>query len=119
MILVALAVGCGKEPPTLAGGKPVSHWVQALQDPDARVRKQATAKLGNVGTADPAALPALTGALQDRSPEVRREAILAVLKCGPAAREVMPVLTELRQRDPDPRVRSFAARALEKLQGEP
>src|SRR5439155_16911918 len=82
----ALLGGCGKEQPMLAGGKPVSHWVQALQNPDPKVRKQAAFKLGNVGPADPTALPALIEALKDRDAGVRREAILALLKCGPAAR---------------------------------
>lgn len=116
--LAALLSGCGRSAPTQAGGKSVRHWVEALQSPDARLRKEAAFKLGNVGAADPAALPALVGALKDRDAAVRREAVLALLKFGPAAREAVPPLTELRERDRDPKVRSCAAKALEKLQGE-
>jgi HEAT repeat protein len=124
LVLICLATvplvsstGCGKRQPMLAGGKPVGAWVQALQDPDARVRKQAAFKLGNVGPADPAALPALIGALKDPHAAVRREAILAVLKCGPAARDAGPVLLELQRNDRDAQVRGYAAQALDKLQG--
>jgi HEAT repeat protein len=119
VLLVALAGGCGKERPMLAGGKPVSHWVEALRSPDARLRKQAAFKLGNVGLADPSALPSLVGALQDRDAGVRREAILALLKCGPAAQEAVSALRVLQRHDPDARVRTHAARALEKIQDAP
>ena len=119
IVLVALGGGCGKKQPTLAGGKPVRHWVEALRAPDVRLRKQAAFKLGNVGPEDASALPALLGALQDRDAGVRREAILALLKCGPEAREAVPELTKLRQRDPDKQVRTYAARALEKLRDVP
>jgi HEAT repeat protein len=111
-----VAAGCGQTPATLAGGKPVSHWVAALKDSSAKVRKTAVLKLRNVGPADPAALPALIGALKDRDAEVRREAILALANYGPGAREAVPLLTDLKQKDANARVRSDAAQALEKLQ---
>jgi HEAT repeat protein len=118
LILAALlAAGCGKAAPTLAGGKPVGHWVESLRAPDPRLRREAAFKLGNVGPADPAALPALTAALRDRDAAVRREAILALLKCGPEAREAVPTLAELRQHDPDAQVRACAARAVDRLRG--
>jgi HEAT repeat protein len=115
-VLLAVLGGCSKEQPTLSGGKPVSHWVQALQDPEPKTRKQAAFKLGNVGPSDPVALPALIGALKDRDSRVRREAVLALVKFGPAAREAVPALAELRQRDPDTLARTYAAKTLEKVQ---
>jgi HEAT repeat protein len=122
LALVAVAAlasgGCGETQPTLAGGKPVAHWVSALQDPDAKLRKTAVFKLGNVGPADAAVLPALLGALKDSDAGVRREAILALMKCGPDARDAIPALSEIRGRDPDPKVREHAARALERIDGE-
>jgi HEAT repeat protein len=117
VVLAVFAAGCGSGRPTLAGGKPVSHWTAGLHDPDPKVRKAAAAKLGNVGPADPAAPSALTAALTDADASVRREAILALVKCGPAAREALPALEELRRHDPDPQVRAYAGRALEKLHG--
>jgi HEAT repeat protein len=115
LTLLAVAVttcGCGRAAPTLAGGKPVRFWVEALQSPDAATRKHAASKLGNVGRADPEAFPALLGALKDRDAAVRREAILAVMKCGPDAKEAEPMLIELQQKDRDSQVRTYAGRAL-------
>jgi HEAT repeat protein len=71
--------------------------------------------LGNVGTTDPAAIPALIAAVRDRDPSVRGAAILALLKIGPDAEEAIPVLSAA-QKDPDARVRSYAAKALERIQ---
>jgi HEAT repeat protein len=115
--LALLAAGCGEPAAMTAGGKPVSHWLQALQDPDARVRKKAVTKLGNVGTADPAAIPAVAAALKDRDARVRVEAALALLKLGPAAKEAEAALAEAARTDPDGRVRDCAARALANVQG--
>jgi HEAT repeat protein len=113
--LLAALAGCGRTPPTLAGGKPVSYWLEAVRGPDARLRKTAVFKLGNVGPGEAAVVPALLGALKDRDAAVRREAILALMKCGPDARDAVPALTDLRQHDRDAQVRAYAARALEKL----
>jgi HEAT repeat protein len=110
---IAVAVcGCGSATPTLAGGKPVSYWLDALQSPDAPTRKHAVSKLGNVGRADPEVFPALLGALKDRDAAVRREAILAVMKTGPDAVEAVPILTQMQQTDRDSQVRAYATRAL-------
>jgi HEAT repeat protein len=120
-MLAFLAVGilgCGKAQPTMAGGKPVSHWVAAIHDPDPHVRKQAVFKLGNVGPADPAALPAVTEALKDTDVAVRRAAILALLKFGSDAKTAIPILDDMRQHDRDNQVRSDAAKALEKIKAD-
>src|SRR5438067_6313867 len=114
VVLIALG-GCGPATPTLAGGKPVGYWLEALHGPDAKLRKTAVFKLGNVGPADAAVVPALTTALKDRDAGVRREAILALMKCGVDAREAIPTLTELQQHDRDAHVRVYAAKALRKL----
>jgi HEAT repeat protein len=115
MILAAFAAGCEAERPLTAGGKPVQHWVEALKDPDARVRTTAVRKLGNVGTSDEAVLPALLGALGDRDAGVRREVILALVKLGPDARQAIPALTQTSERDPDSQVRTWAGKAAQRL----
>jgi HEAT repeat protein len=114
-VLAVCLGGCRPVSPPLAGGKPVSHWVAALKGPDARLRRTAVLKLGNVGATDPAVWPALREALNDPDATVRREAIIALMKFGPGAQEAIPALTALRQRDPDRQVRASAAQALEKL----
>jgi HEAT repeat protein len=115
-VLCGLLIGCGKAQPTLSGGKPVEHWVQALKNPDARVRKEAASKLGNAGAANSAVLPALVTALKDPDAKVRCEVILALVKFGPDANEAVPILTELQKSDSDARVRTYAGEALEKIQ---
>jgi HEAT repeat protein len=117
-IVVFLFIGCGQPKTMLAGGKPVEHWLKALEDPDGKVRKAAVIKLGNVGTADEAAFPAILRALKDPDAGVRREAILAAVKFGPLGREAIPTLTHLKDHDDDPYIRATAIKALQKLQGE-
>jgi HEAT repeat protein len=115
-ILTILLGGCSEPKATIAGGKPVAHWLQAVHNPDAKVRKKAVSKLGNIGAADPAALPALIGALKDRSPAVRGEAILALLKCGSIPSEAISVFVELQRNDRNAKVRGYASQALAKIQ---
>jgi len=117
-VVVAISIGgcAGQSVDTSAR---VNHWVAVLAGPDAKLRKEAAFKLGNLGLSDPATVvPALTGALKDVDAGVRGEAILALLKCGTRAQEVTPVLTEMEQRDPDGQVRNYATKALQKLRNE-
>jgi HEAT repeat protein len=114
--LTMLLAGCGRPPALTAHGKPVEHWVRALQDPNPKLRKKAVTALGHVGTADPAALPALTAAVKDRDAAVRDQAVLALLNLGPAARNAVPALEEA-QKDRDARVRLHAAKALQQVRG--
>jgi HEAT repeat protein len=107
--------GCGKAEPTLAGGKPIAYWVDALKASDPRVRKEAAFKLGNAGPIEPIVFPAVLAALKDADPQVRGEAIRAVVKFGPTAREAVSSLEEMRRQDNDARVRQAAARAVEAL----
>ena len=117
LILAVLLGGCGKQETTLAGGKPVSYWVQALHNPDAHLRKKAAFKLGNVGATDKTALPALVEALNDSDARVRSEAIRALVKFGPGGNEAISALAKVQQQDGDAQVRTEAAKAVEKLQG--
>ena len=118
LLLLLGAGGCGRSPPTLAGGKPVVYWIEALHNADAKLRKKAVSKLGNVGPGDAAALSALVGALDDREASVRSEAIVALLKFGPSARDALPKLEDMQRRDQSAKVRHYAARAVEKLRSE-
>jgi HEAT repeat protein len=110
ILLISLS-GCGAAQPKMAGVK----WAGALRDPDANVRKKAAFTLGNIGASDPAALPALIGALKDADAGVRCEAILGLLKFGPAASQAIPALAEIQRQDTDDRVRTYAAKALDRV----
>ena len=64
-------------------GQLVSHWLDELKKPDPKARKKAITALEGVGTADPAAIPAIIGALRDSDPSVRDVAVLTLLNIGP------------------------------------
>src|SRR5437868_6160638 len=111
LVMVGALHGCGESKPTTIHGKSVTHWVQALQDRDTRVRKKAVEALGNAGAADPAAIPALIGVLKDHDAGVRAAATLALLKIGPAAQDAVAALKDA-QNEKDQKVRDYAAKAL-------
>jgi len=71
LILALLLLGCkGKEP--LHKGKPASYWIEALQDRDAQVRRDAAGALAELKAKD--AVPQLITALKDRDAGVRARA---------------------------------------------
>jgi HEAT repeat protein len=114
-VLAASLGGCAGQPAPDTGAR-VSHWVDILRGPDARLRKEAAFKLGNLGPTDPATIvPALTEALKDVDAAVRCEAILGLIKCGLIARQAVGDLLKLQQADRDARVRDYAAKAVQKL----
>ena len=93
----------------------MDEWVRAVSEPDPKLRKQAAEKLGNVGAADPAVVPALCIMLHDKDAEVRCQAILAFAKSGSSAGEAVEFLKAISRQDRDPKVRSYATKALAKL----
>jgi HEAT repeat protein len=111
----AMFIGCGKSDPPLADGRPISHWIQAVKDPNEKLRLEAIAKLGNVGNTDPEVLPILIAALKDRDLKVRCEAILALVKYGPGADAAIAPLAAIQSLDSNPKVREYAAKAVQKL----
>jgi len=117
--MAVLAAGCTREKvPTelYFSGEPVSHWTEAAKSPDPKVRKKAIDVLGNVGPADPAAIPALIAAVKDKDSSVRDAAVLALSKIGPPAAEGLPALREA-TKDPNPTVRAHAVTAVERVGG--
>jgi hypothetical protein len=116
LILCALSIGCAAKQPLTVHYKPVGYWIQVLQHRDPKMRLKAVRALANVGTADPAALPALIEAVKDGDAGVRTEAILALLRVGPDAGAAVPALTAALN-DEDPTVQSYAAKALQRIQG--
>jgi HEAT repeat protein len=114
----SFSAGCGKKEPVKAYGQPVAHWLEELKKPDAKVRKKAVVALGQIGTADPEAIPALIGALKDQDQAVKEKAIFALLQIGPAAKDAIPALTQA-QDDPDPTLSTQAKKALARIQNGP
>jgi HEAT repeat protein len=115
---VVVAGGCArKSGPVTAGGRPAAEWAADLGSADTAVRKKAARELGHIGAADKAAVPALVGALKDKDAGVREAAVLALFAIGPPAAEAAPALTELRDRDPVPKVRQEAGKAVERVRG--
>ena len=121
LALAGLAAGCHRDAVPTAryfDGQPVSHWLEAVKSPDPKTREKAVDVLGNVGPADPAAIPALTGAVRDKDAAVRDAAVLALSKIGPPAAAALPALQEA-TKDPNPAVRTHAATAVERVGGRP
>jgi HEAT repeat protein len=118
MIVASIAVcGCQRGgDPVLAGGKSIEGRLQALRDPNPKIRREAAEKLGNVGPSDAQVVPALRTALADKDARVRSAAILALVKCGDAAAPTLSVLTDLQTKDPDRQVREYAKEAVSVLQ---
>lgn len=108
--------GCASKEPMTSHGQPISHWIEKIQDPDAKTRLRAVKALANVGAKDPAVVPTLTGAVTDKDDDVRLEAILGLLRIGPPARAAVPALMQAQQ-DPNSKVREGATKAIEKIQG--
>jgi HEAT repeat protein len=120
-LIIVLAVGCvgcaRKSGPVTAGGRPAAAWAADLASPDPTDRKKAARELGHIGAADKAAVPALVGALKDKDAGVRETAVLALLAIGPPAAKAAPALTEVRDRDPVPKVRQEAGKAVDRVRG--
>jgi hypothetical protein len=114
-ILVCLFAGCKKEPPR-SGGRTASYWAEVLGKPeDVEQRRKAATKLGPLILTDPAALPALLGAVKDADPGVRAAVARSLgIYSGPKAPEVLPALRELEQ-DKEANVRAAATQAIKDL----
>jgi HEAT repeat protein len=92
--------------------------LEELRGPDPKARKKAVVALAHAAPAAPEALAAVIQCVQDHDAAVRREAVLGLLNLGPAAREAVPALTEAARADADQTVRSYAAKALARIQGD-
>src|SRR5262245_25572002 len=116
-VILAGPVGCGGDHPlsTQATTKAqVERQLQSLRSEDAGVRRSAAAALGEVGRADPRAVPALAEALKDRDWNVHREAGYALAKSGPEAAGAVEALT-VALGDAGANVRQAAAYALGRI----
>lgn len=91
--------------------------IEALADPDPRVRQLAAQALGALGPAAARAVPALVRLLEDRDDEgSRNTACIGLAGIGPAAADALPALRKALD-DPSRDVRRFARLAIEKIAG--
>ena len=117
MMLFVFVAGCSRtNVPTekYFSGEPIEHWLEAIKSPEPKTRKKAADVLGNVGPADPRAVPALMEAVKDRDAKVRLAAVLGLSKIGPPAAAAEAVLEEA-AKDRDSTVRAHATTALERV----
>jgi HEAT repeat protein len=117
LLLLFVCIGCGTSPPPQSGGRTAEYWAEVLGQSDVGLRRKAATKLGPLVLIDPAAFPALTGALKDPDAEVRASAARSLgVYSGPRGEEIIPGLRELQKCDPVPKVRQAAAKAIETLE---
>ncbi len=119
MLIAMLGFGCSRTDGSKEkyfSGETVEHWLDAIKSPEAKTRKKAADVLGNVGTVDPRAIPAMIEAVKDRDAKVRDAAVLGLSKIGTPANAAESAL-EGATKDKDATVRTHATAALERIRG--
>lgn len=119
MMLAFFSIGCSRTDgpkEKYFSGETVEHWLDAIKSPEPKTRKKAADVLGNVGSVDPRAIPALIEALKDRDAKVRDAAVLGLSKIGTPAIAAESAL-EIATKDNDATVRTHATAALERIRG--
>jgi HEAT repeat protein len=88
--------------------------LDALADPDSRVKELVANAVGDLGAAGAPAVPALIGLLGSPNEGERNTAIIGLTGIGPAARAALPAL-RIALSDSSANVRKFAQRAIERI----
>jgi HEAT repeat protein len=94
------------------GARAVPHAIEALQDPERRVR--ALQVLGRIGPEAAPAVPALTELLKSEDANTRTEALYVLASIGPGAKAAVGPISE-NLAVSDPKVQQVAAYALGKI----
>lgn len=116
-LLGPLAIDEPRPEDTPIKGKPVSHWIDMLKDPEVLGREEALEVLLQAGPAARPALPAVRELLKDPQVTVRFRAALAVWKIDGDATLVVPVLTDIIQDDANYNLRVRAVHTLGQFHG--
>ncbi len=91
----------------------VPAFIQALRDKHPGVTDAAVQALSKWG---PQAVGPLTDALKNNDPQVRRLAVDILSQVGPAAKPALPTLKDMSARDPDPKIRTAADKAIQAIE---
>ena len=121
LFFAAMLCGCSSSTVPTAKfffGEPVSHWLAEATNADPKHRLKAIEVLGNVGPADPGAIPAMTKALSDKDLKIRTAAVLGLAKIGPDAQSALPRLQEMAASEKDATLRKHIQTAITKIQGQ-
>ena len=118
--VASLLTGCGAKEPYRSGGRTGAYWMQALKQPDVKLRRKAALKIGPIMVTHDACRSAAIEALRDEDAQVRLAAIrlLKVYATSHAA-SVAPALRRLEQTDPDLAVRQAAKLAIQEFDKQP
>lgn len=92
--------------------------VQALRDPDQRVKELSAQAVGLIGPAAAVAVPELVRLLADPAEGLRNTACIGLAGIGLAARDALPALRNALG-DSRPDVRRFAQSAIDKIERRP
>jgi HEAT repeat protein len=76
-------------------GKVTQYYVQALRDPDRRIRSLAASARGAFGANPVIGVPALARALHDKHIDVSTAAVITLGALGSSAKEAVPALIEI------------------------
>jgi HEAT repeat protein len=110
-LVAACAANGNQELPEQRFQAYVSQLVGELSAPDATTRRQAAARLGEIGPDATRAVKPLAGALEDTDLEVRRAAALALFRMAKESKPIVPALLKA-VNDKDPNVRANVLLAL-------
>ena len=110
LLLALVAASCSSEPSE--SGKPLSYWVERLNDRDPHSRKAALGTIGLMGPTARSALPAIQTAIDDPEGSVGCEALMTYQIVSKDTLDWAPVLRALSQGPP--LTRDCAAIALSK-----
>lgn len=109
--LVSGIAGCGSKN---SANVNVQSEIQNLSSPDATVRQNACAKLGEAKESAAPAVGQLIGALKDKDDLVRRLAAYALGEIGPKAAQALPAL-KVAMKDMDSSVAGAAISAIQAI----
>lgn len=96
LLLLPIASWAAEKAEPSHDGKPLSHWLKALNEGNAASRAKAAESLGKIGPAARDAVPDLVRAVRDADEELREQAVIALGEIGDhrASAALLPLLRD-------------------------